>query len=431
MSEIVVETFDDPVDPDIQRMIAVTEQLKKRCTNAGVDFEILEDDDEESENGIQIKFKNGRQVRPLSFWSPRSVEKLLSFEFEKYIFLGDLDAICSYKDGTIEAGIRILGTSFAPIKTVLSRIMNIETTGNVDPESIQIMVPSNQDGLPDVEISLASPEYTVLTRPISVKFSIKIRNCHISNHDLALELLQKIAGSLFLQIDLINGTALTLDRKRKFLRKNRKASTKVEIEYPRTQYEKAPLALYNYARSAAGMPLLQFLAFYQVMEFYFTIYSQSEAHRRIKTLLKDPAFRINQDADISRLLATIQSTKSGGFGDERTQLKATLMECTDADSIRNFLEADPERKEFFLGKSKYHKIPMSNATLDLRGDVAERIYDIRCKIVHTKSDSRDGAIELLLPFTREAEQLAYDIDLVQFIAQRVLIAGSSPLNLHN
>jgi len=181
------------------------------------------------------------------------------------------------------------------------------------------------------------------------------------------------------------------------------------------------------------MPLLQLLAFYQVVEFYFPIYSQSEAQRRLKAILKDPAFRGDRDPDIARLLASIQVSRSGAFRDERAQLRATLMECTDPEPLHQFLERDEERKEFFQTKSKtlpYHRLALANTSADLRGDVAERIYDIRCKIVHTKSDSRDGAVELLLPFSPAAEQLAFDIELVQYVAQQVVIASSTPLNVH-
>lgn len=64
---------------------------------------------------------------------------------------------------------------------------------------------------------------------------------------------------------------------------------------------------------------------------------------------------------------------------------------------------------------------------DLRNDVADRIYDIRCKIVHTKNDLREGEPELLLAFSAEAQRLDFDIELVQYVARSVLIAGSSPM----
>jgi len=177
------------------------------------------------------------------------------------------------------------------------------------------------------------------------------------------------------------------------------------------------------------MPLLQFLAFYQVIEFYFPVYSQAEAQRKLKAMLKDPTFRGDRDADIAKLLSSIYVSRSGSFGDERSQLRATLMECVDSQSLRNFLESYPDRKEFYLAKAKglpYHKVPLANPTADLRSDVADRMYDIRCKIVHTKNDAREGGVDLLLPFSQEAEQLSFDIELAQYVAQLTLIAGSLP-----
>jgi hypothetical protein len=125
-------------------------------------------------------------------------------------------------------------------------------------------------------------------------------------------------------------------------------------------------------------------------------------------ILKDPMFRGDRDTDIARLLSAIYVSRTGAFGDERSQLIATLIECCDSEELRSFFEAEPSRKESFLSKSKpqpYHRIPLANPSSDLRNDVAERVSEIRRKIVHTKLDSRDTALELLLPFSAEAEQL--------------------------
>lgn len=93
---------------------------------------------------------------------------------------------------------------------------------------------------------------------------------------------------------------------------------------------------------------------------------------------------------------------------------------------------DEQRQEFLSARAKRlteHKIPVANANADLRNDVADRLYDIRCKIVHTKSDNRNGDTELLLPFSKEAEQLHYDIELIEYLAQRTLIASSGSLRV--
>lgn len=192
------------------------------------------------------------------------------------------------------------------------------------------------------------------------------------------------------------------------------------------------MALYWYARSAAGMPLLQFLAYYQSIEFYFPIYSQAEARRKLRNILKDPNFRKERETDIGRVLSAIKGASGLGFGDERSQLRASIQECLDPNELREFLSIDDERKDFFTSKGKSiaeQRIPINNPTADLRNDVADRIYDIRCKIVHTKAGGQDREVELLLPFSKEAEQLYFDIELIQYIARQVLIAASSPLEI--
>ncbi|OJY04249.1 MAG: hypothetical protein BGP04_02195 [Rhizobiales bacterium 62-17] len=60
--------------------------------------------------------------------------------------------------------------------------------------------------------------------------------------------------------------------------------------------------------------------------------------------------------------------------------------------------------------------------------MADRIYDIRCKIVHTKNEHADGEFPMILPFSEDADYLLHDIDLVEFVARSVLVASSDELN---
>ena len=198
-----------------------------------------------------------------------------------------------------------------------------------------------------------------------------------------------------------------------------------------TRYDQgAPASLYWYGRSASGMPLLQFLAFYQVVEFYFPVYAEAEAKRKLMAILKGPTFRGDREADIGRLLTVIQGSRTGSLGSELQQLKSTVNECVDHQDLREFFFSDEDRRTFYASKQKYHKIPISNPdpNFDLRADAAARIYDIRCGIVHTKNNSSDD-VHLLLPFSNEADDLAHDIGLMEFVAKSVLIAASVPFGI--
>jgi hypothetical protein len=429
------EEIDATIPPE--ELAAAKQALAERCKAAGIALEEVSVPDEEPR--LKVGLKCGRNIRWLGLWADEAINQLLSIQFEKYVFLSDLEAICSYSDGTIEAGIRPVGPTFAPMSYTFRRLFGFDRPNDqFNVESAKIAVTAMQEGLPSIEISPASEAFSRLSKsPSSLRITLKLAGCHVTTHDAALALLNKAAGAVLFQLDLLTDVPLTLERERRRFangrRRKKKMNLATELQYPKTQFDNAPLSLYWYARSAAGMPLLQFLAFYQVIEFYFPIYSQSEAQRKLKAILKDPTFRGDRDTDIARLLAAIHVSRSGAFGDERSQLRATLMECVDPDSLRDYLEEDSDRKDFFLTKSKslpYHKIPLANPSSDLRNDVADRVYDIRCKIVHTKTDSRDGSVELLLPFTQESEQLSFDIELVQYLAQLVLVAGSAPFNVH-
>lgn len=287
----------------------------------------------------------------------------------------------------------------------------------------------------EIQIGNITDAMSSLAGVSKASLSIKLSGINISRHDKSLTVLTKITDSLFFQLDLQDDIALALSRSRRSFRRppsrlRRRSVNGIELEFPKIEFDDGPSSLYWYGTGAVGMPLLQFLAFYQVIEYYYPTYSQEEARRRIRMILKDPTFRIDKDADIGKVLSTI-SGHGGGLGNERSQLRATIDACIDANELREFLTGDDEREKFFKTKQRGltdHTVPIANKDSDLRRPVADVIYDIRCKIVHTKGESSEGEVELLLPFSKEAELLFHDIELMKFVAQKVLIAASAPLS---
>jgi hypothetical protein len=227
------------------------------------------------------------------------------------------------------------------------------------------------------------------------------------------------------------GSTFILERERRVrLFSPARRQRELTLEYPLADYNDEAMSLYWYAKSARDMPLLRFLAFYQSIEFYFPRYSQTEARKRVGAIIKNPTFRAYRDDDLDRLISAIQLARSGGLGNERSQLRSVVTECISADEMRQYLIASREREEHFSGKvpkTKYHKIPIANRNADVRNDVADRIYDIRCKIVHTKNEHSEDEFPMILPFSDDADFLLLDIDLVEFIAKRVLVSSSGEL----
>lgn len=397
--------------------------LQERCNAAKIGLKQVE---YSGHVGIVLSLRCGRDTRDVEIIDQNELPRLLALPFDEFSYLSGLEAIWSSQGDYVELLLHpAAGSSPAEM---FNKLFGMTWRDALELEPIKI----NSGGSVHVEIGLASDVFRVISEIVSPRsVTLKVSGVPVKGHDLVLDYLKKLGGALLFQVELVTGVALLMRRHR--VRRRRKYDDKVQLpldlKFPDREFDDAPLSLYWYARSAAGMPLLQYLAYYQVIEFYFPLYSQYEAHKRLKQILKHPAFRTDRDADISKLLSAIQVSRSGSFGDERAQLKAAIEQCVDEKDLRDFLSADDERKEFFSEKTKLvsGKLSIDRAGSELRNEVALRVYEIRCKIVHTKSDSRDGDFELLLPFSKEADLMHYDIELAQFLAQQVLVAGSRSL----
>lgn len=431
--DFLLETEDENLIDNSNEFSIALEELRKRCTAAKV--ELQEQTYGDGQKYVVVKLPAGRDKRQISLHNAKNINAFLSVLFEKYVFIGEYAAICSYEDGYIEAAVRSLDPIMQPVIRRLSRKLAINN-GEILEDFRVDMTQSRDSGDIKIELSFSSEPFVALNTNRFFgrhSLSLKISGLQVSRHDKASEILERLSRSLFFQVDLLTDIPLGLIRERQPRRRTRSITKveKPELLFPKRDFDEAPISLYWYARSAAAMPLLQFLAYYQSIEFYFPSYSQIEARRRLRNILKEDTFRPDRDADLGRILSVLKGSSSR-FGDECSQLKATLQECIDPTELREFIEIDSERKEFFSSRAKGLtdvKLTLNNPSADIRNEVADRIYDIRCKIVHTKAGGREGEFDLLLPFSKEADLLFNDIELIQYIARQVLIAASSKLDL--
>jgi hypothetical protein len=412
--------------------------LRQRCETAGLPFvPIPPDPNGWNEEMYTIEFPCGREKKRFYFHTEESLDKVLGFQFEKFSFLTEVEAIVSREDKMIEAPIRPIGQI---THAIVERLLHVE-----NPPFIQEMefgavlatasktVGSNQFTATFQKVSAECAALLPMPMRQSGAVSLVIRGVEVPTHDDALRVLRKISTALFIQLDVTHGLPLRLIPTRSHLARQRRRAWPAapkNITFPDHEYDEAPASLYFYGRGARGMPLLQFLAFYQTIEFYFPTYSQAAARRRIRLILKDPSFRADQDAQLTRILTTVDPSSRFGLGDEKAQLTATINECVDPRELREFIEDSEDMKDFLKSKHKALtdvRLPLDNQDSDLRQPLAERIYDIRCRIVHTKGSRVD--VDLLLPSSREAAMLGHDIELVQFVALKTLMATSAALNL--
>ena len=87
-------------------------------------------------------------------------------------------------------------------------------------------------------------------------------------------------------------------------------------------------------------------------------------------------------------------------------LEITINECVSQLELRRFVTDNDERYHFFASPTHSKKVskkelPMLDARLDMRRSAAERIYDIRCRIVHAKAEF-DAEVRSCPPIPRRS-----------------------------
>lgn len=414
-----------------------TAEVIKRAKEAGLETETREVQYQDDVSFYSyIVFPAGKEGRRIRVSLEETAKLLLSIEFERFSFLGDYDAIVDLKKGEIEAVIMArepYGISMLE-RRLGFRQTSMSDEGDGAEEEFALRA-ERLDGV-SVEISKCTKELQALVLrpgsrpPISLKISLGGERKYAS----ALNALETISNSLFFQLDTERGVALAL---RKMLRRSRplrrrgfNADEPTSIQFPAFEYDKAPISLYWYAKSARGMPLLQFLAYYQVVEYYFPNFAKLEAVRSARKILKHPSFRVDRESDLTKLVTTISGSGRVGSS-EREQMKVTVLEVLSSDDVMQFFEENEEISEILGKKQKGITDKTVNITRkdhDHRPDIAELLYDIRCRIVHTKNGFDSPQSEMILPFSAAEENMWAYTELMQFVAQNALVRSSSVLS---
>lgn len=282
-----------------------------------------------------------------------------------------------------------------------------------------------------VEIGTASPRFSALDYSLSIAETIRISGIPFQGHDQAVTVLEEIRNGLAFEFDLRYGAGFDL-RRRSVGRFSAPSGLIGEDlpapDWPQNDYSADALALYWYARSAMGLPLLEYLAYYQVLEYYFPHHVWRESITALREELKDPRFRADSDDDLSRILQ-IASTGAGLRGTEEDQVQAAVRGTVSRENLIDFINSHEAIVKGLTGKKILDGVPQLNLQdkgSDLRDQLARRIYAIRCRIVHSKVDGGARRSAPLLPFSQEAGRLGADIQVLRFLAQKAIIVGSTP-----
>ncbi|WP_413174391.1 hypothetical protein [Anabaena azotica] len=436
--------------------LLLLQQLEERCQRANLDIERL--NQENINHGFCLKLNAGNDY--INIYITHNEAKLIPrddifFETIKKISgMSDFHTYYSIEDKYIEAMIdcedRPQGHDSIYKNLIKPRINNEE-------ENSRTVININDDNYSSIKLSvgLSTPTFSVLatlkdpiSQPQIKQYStIRIEQVTISSHEQALEILKKVATVLILELNYKTGLSIYLsdqgsyskslsdlkaERNRDLIKNKIPFKPTVDIK-KMYEYEEKPLSLYIYALSEEEMPVSQYLHYYQVIECYFPKFFNKEALRIMKETIKDPSFYESEetlDSNINNLFDKIIGIIRSQT--EEDLLKLTIKHCVNREELRSFFQEKKDRQKFFENYNKWNDITIKESPLSTGGDIrnktAIRIYDIRCQVVHTKNDPTDQR-KFILPLSEEAQKLGYDIELVKFIARKVLEYFSKPLEI--
>lgn len=391
--------------------------------------------------GLRIDFPAGRVKRGVHLHREHAL-KLDRYPFERWVFLGEYEAILDLVTKEITAGVDL-----CVAHAKLNAIPGAELIGDDDSELAELtdleelspyLQPArlrvdHRSRESSIELQCPAPGPIRAGCEFPPQYGLRIRGITETRHDDALRQLVDLSTSFFLDLDISYGLTARLQK-----------SLSVELpdvddyapeeepsaaapRFPIVRYNHDAASLYLYARTLIQTPLLEYLAYYQVIELHMPMYARSASIQQLRDIIKNPRFDHNDDVALGRVVDML--TRGGrNSPDEKEQVEATLSACLGDVKIETYLTAHPDGAKALADKQRIGGVrwidPRDRHT-PLVAQVSNRIYGLRCRIVHGK-DGGDGRGEPIRPFGRESKLLQHDLSLIRFVAQHVLITSSRP-----
>lgn len=391
-------------------------------------FEVLE-----NSLGLVFHLPAGRSTRPVRI-AKEDYEEILRIRFGGWRSLSKVDGVYHQGDGVIEVALR----SDMPTGLVMRKIARM-TGQNSD----------IREDLQDVELKVTDPRSSVTLRVGSGSrlasillgprrflrarrpLTVRLESVRFVSTDEAEELMESITDSLTLQTGLLWGVPLSpqrLDMSTPVERQRRRREQGGDLSFPSGRYPHAPIALYRMGKDRRSSPLFRYWAYYQVLEYFFPIHSRSLAVSRLAKAVRSPLFDPYKDEDVVDLLSVIDGDSARLS--EQEQLKLTLQSIVSEEALVTTLLKlgleDVLRKKSEGLSREFVNLTAGSSVIQ---QLSSRIYDVRCRIVHSKSASQRELGPGLLPGTADEELAEVELPILEYLAEQALESVASRLDL--
>lgn len=196
-----------------------------------------------------------------------------------------------------------------------------------------------------------------------------------------------------------------------------------ELPLPRSGFNRDIVRFYLLGMSS-NVPVLQFLSFYQVLEYFFVSVSDERLYQQMTRRVNDPRFS-TEARSLDRLIQDVVDHKR--VTDETEMLKLVLEKYVDENELIEFIKAYEEH----LGEPHYTKrrkrfgvdAEVKPVTGHVFGNVAKVVKTVRNALVH--SSDHHERVERHVPFSEGTRLVEIEVPLLRFLAERVIISTAT------
>ncbi|GAA0597865.1 hypothetical protein HPO96_20840 [Kribbella sandramycini] len=408
---------EEPVHPSIHSTVVRAAAVGLKCG-----WQRLRDFDGTITGPVSgfIQLPSGADTRSLIV-DERNMETWEGHAFEQWLLIDGYDAIWDPTQGSIIAAVE-LSRSYG-----LRNVPGIEMKQAGRPSlGYTLKVSSSSENL-SISLTQPSPTALQLLGHSETGAALVISGFQGQPHRGVAKTLNELANSFFVDLAICFDVACQLKTHRAQPAESRdEPAVDATPRFPINDYNADAASLYLYARTftAQQSASLQYLAYYQVIEYFAPVYARRDAVTRLRNAIKDPAFDLADDSALGRVVGML--TAGRNILGDRQQVTTTVGACVEEEELAAWLDSRPIAAKALADKTRIsgiHPLHRREKNAALVTEAANRIYNLRCRIVHAKEDGQ--YVEPLRIFDQNSQELLqHDIALVRFVAERVLIKSS-------
>lgn len=345
-----------------------------------------------------------------------------------YRFVPDYNAVWSQEYRVVECEIETNSLRNSFFRKFFNNNLEEEKFElNINGFNVEITGPS--DELTVLNLYKAKPQYIPVYNSPSrfenfreYSIVVRITDVNVETAKQAQELVETIIESLCFDVSYRFNCLFVPSVPKKRVRITEKTDFVSQELVVNNKIDKKALSYYWSAESTVGLPLICFLGYYQVVEYFYSYFSESRLRNQIANIIKDPKFDVHNYKDLNKIITA--NRDSFNKNKDQNKLELTIDNCVDASEFREWFESDNDRVTYFRGKNctRVSDIKIdSKSTSELLRQARERFYAIRCRIVHTDT-SNESTINISP--RDDIKDFSFDIEIAKYFAQKVLIASS-------